>query len=566
MENSNEINTDIFSSRNLNKRMTDIIPINKYSLNSYDFQKELLFFKNEILKDIHDIETKQNEKLINYIEEQTKTIKSYENKFLEQNQKISYLSNKIQDSFNKEKFEKYISEFEKKFEHTFEEMESKIIFLRSYIKDALETQEKNIHEFIFYPGKIGPKSQFRDFHAFIDYVLNNIKQLGAYQEILKIHETHKLKNNLEKELKTIQLQIKNNFNSLTRFTLEKINESEQKMINVLQDYNTQFVDVRLENNQNANKLQKKMNEISNDFEQIIRIRKDFTLKNEEQDKKFENIFQNIENSENKIIEQKKELNNIDTKFNLLTTYIDNQNFENINDYFSKNSSNLPNNKNNRIQSAKDFIDSHLKLISKGIIMNKDNSNNNRTLSETKDLNSEYNENYDFNNIKTFNINSLKHKKNFIMNKKLSFKGDSFIKKYINGKISIGEMYNHPSNVLYKNKNKDIYSNIFNLTKLQSNLESTKNNKHNVNNLKYSKNKIITKSLSDGNYNSRNSKLLEHENFLKEIISITDRKNKLNHFLSPFSSFHKFSHNRLNEQQLLREKKYGQKRKKLLIIQ
>ena len=420
MENSNEINIDKYSSRNLNKRMTDIIPINKYSLNSYDFQKELLFFKNEILKDIHDIETKQNEKLINYIEEQTKTIKSYENKFLEQNQKISYLSNKIQDSFNKEKFEKYISEFETKFEHTFEEMESKIIFLRSYIKDALETQEKNIHEFIFYPGKIGPKSQFRDFHAFIDYVLNNIKQLGAYQEILKIYETHKLKNNLEKELKTIQLQIKNNFNSLTRFTLEKINESEQKMINILQDYNTQFVDVRLENNQNANKLQKKMNEISNDFEQIIRIRKDFNLKNEEQDKKFENIFQNIENSENKI--------------------------------------------------------------------------------------------------------------------------------------------------LYKNKNKDIYSNIFNLTKLQSNLESTKNNKHNVNNLKYSKNKIITKSLSDGNYNSRNSKLLEHENFLKEIISITDRKNKLNHFLSPFSSFHKVSFNKLIEQQLLREKKYGKKRKKLLIIQ
>ena len=597
LEKSNEINTDKNSLYNLTNRKIDIFPNTKYTLNNYDFKKELLFFKNEILKDMHNIEAKQTEKLINYTEEQNKIMNSYEKKFLEQNRKISYLSNLIQEFFNKDKFEKYFIEFNTKFEHTLAEMKSKIYLLQNDIKDVLNKSERNLREHIFYPGKIGYKCQFKDFHAFIDYVLDSIHQLGAYQEILKSYELHKIKKNLENELKTVEVQIKNNFNILSKFTLDKINESEQKMINVLQDYNTQFVDVRIENNQNANNLQKKINEVSHNFEQIIKIRKDINLKNEEQDKKFQNIFQNLEENENKLIEQRKELNNIDAKFNILTTYIDNQNAENYKDDFNINSRKISNNKINgakRIQSAKDFIDRQLRLIAKGIIINKDNSNtnyNNKTLSATKEYNNEVSKNHDQSedkNIKTNNIKSQQqHKKNFLMNKKLIFKGDSFIKRYITGKISIGDMYNHPNNVLYKNPNNKIpyesspprinknssqkndKSNIFNLTKIQSNLSSTKNNNIktiNIENSNYSKNKIITKSLSDGNYNSRNSNLISHENFLRNINSMINRKNKFKQFLSPLNTYQKTSYNRFIEQQLIREKKYGKKRNKLLIIQ
>ena len=586
MENSNEINTDKNQSRSLNKRKTDINPINKFTFNSYEFQKELIFFKNEILKDIHDFETKQDEKLVNYIEEQTKIINSYEENFIEQNQKITYLSNMIQDSFKKEKFEEYFAEFNTKFDKNLSQIETKIYRLQNDIKFVLNQQEKNFREHIFYPGKIGLNYQFKDLHAFIDFVLDSIKQLGAYQDILKSYEIHKIKNNLEKDLKTMQLQIKNNFYSLTKFITDKINQSEQKMLNNLQNYNTQFVDVRLENNQHANDLQKKMNEVSNNFEQILTIRKDINLKNKEQDKKFENIIQNMEESENKIIEQKKEINNIDTKFNLLTTYIDNQNAENINDNHSssKNLNNIKSNRKTRIQSAKDFIDTQLRLISKGIIPSKDIINNNRTLSESKINNSEFNDNYDNDN-RTFNVNKQHHKKSLIMNKKYSFRGDSFIKGYITGKISLGEMYNLPSEVFNKNNNNDKIkneinplkikhnlttindnTNILDITRLQSILENKKNNKLNINNIKSQKNKFILKSLSDGNYFSRNSKLVNKENFMKEIFSITERKNIFNQVLSPLKSYQKIPNYKLLEQQLNREKKYGKKRNKLLIIQ
>ena len=76
MEKFEEMNNKHFSTRNLNKKITDIISKNKFTINNNnsDVKKELQFFKNEILKDMRNLEAKQAEKLINFKEEQTKVI------------------------------------------------------------------------------------------------------------------------------------------------------------------------------------------------------------------------------------------------------------------------------------------------------------------------------------------------------------------------------------------------------------------------------------------------------------------------------------------------------------
>ena len=594
MELSNELNKENYSSQNINKRITDIISKNKFSLtNNKDLQKDLLFFKNDILRDLRTMESKQNEKILNYNEAHLKILNSYENKFLAQNEKIEYLSNLIMDYFKKEKFEKYFIEFSKSFEETFAEIESKIYLLQNDIKDVLYKQQKFFNENLLYPGIIGYKCKFKDFHAFVDYVLESIHQIEEFQELLKGYELHKLRKNLDNDLNTIQLQIKNNFEILSKFTTEKVNESEEKMKKVLDDYNTQFVDVRIENNKNADDLKKKINEVSHNFDQIIKIRKEINKKNEEQDKKLEDIYQNIVDNENKIIEQKKEINNVDIKFKLLTTFIDNQNDDNNNDY-SGNLINNKFNKSNRIQSAKDFIDRQMRLISKGI--NNNNNDNNKFLNKTE-YNSISNDRYD--NIKNINnnktIRSINNKrfstKNFVMNKRMVYRGDSFIKKYITGKIAIGEMYNHPKNLTKKEKNEIKYdtspirtnkynspienkSKFFNLTKLQSPTFSRRKTQIkllNINNGNLQTNRIITKSLSDGNYGSPNTKLMSHENFMKEINDILYKKKIYNPVPQPFTNnYQRTSYNRFIEQQLIKDKNLNdgtkKKRKKLLIIQ
>ena len=613
MEKTDEIQNENFSSRSLNKKITDIISKNRFNLNNnYDIQKELLFFKNEILKDMRNLESKQTEKLIDYREKQIKLLNSYEVKISEQNEKITYLSNMITDYFRKDKFEIYFEEFTKKQEKNFAEMASKIYSLQDNIKDVLYKQEKFFNENVLYPGIIGYQCKFKDFHAFVDFVLESIHRIESYQEILKSYELHKIKKSIETDLNLIQSQIKTNFDVLSKFTTEKVKENEEKILKVLDDYNTQFVDVRIENNTSANNLKKKMEEVAQNYEQIIKIRKEMNMKNEEQDKKLEDIIHNIADNENKIIEQNKEINNVDKKFNLLTTFIDNQNEENDNLFNSFNSGKFSNNKfvnSRRIQSAKDFIDRQLKLIARE--EEKYGKEENNKILYNTNITYGYNNKFvsnknNYNNIKKNNFrtinNSIPQRKSFVFNKKLVIKGDSFIKRYITGKIGIDEMYNHPKNQKDKNKANRFQnetspsrkiqnfspiedkSKIFNLTKLRSN-EDKKEKKYNdflnykknkpknlnINNNNFQNNRFITKSLSDGNYNYPNTRLMNHENFMEEINNILTRRHRNIQIISPINdNYQKTSYNRFIQQQLIKDKKLNnvlpKKRKKLLIIQ
>ena len=179
---------------------------------------------------------------------------------------------------------------------------------------------------------------------------------------MKNFELHKIRKNLEYDLNALQLQIKNNFRVLSSFTTEKINESEQKMKKLLDDYNTQFVDVRLENNKNANEIQKRIDEVTNNFDQIIQIKKEINEKNEEQEKKMENIINDIHNNENKIMEHNQEMITANKKFNLLASYIDNTVMDNSNEYYNFNSGYYYNKSpKKRIQSAKEFIERNLRF-------------------------------------------------------------------------------------------------------------------------------------------------------------------------------------------------------------
>ena len=617
MKEIEEINNNYFSNQKIKEKISDIINKNKISINNnYDLQKDLLFFKNDILRDMRNLEAKQTEKLLNYREEQSKVLNSYEQKFVEQDEKITYLSNMIVDYFRKEKFEKYFEEFARKLQKDFAEMASKIYSLQDEIKDVLYKQEKFFNENVLYPGVIGFQCKFKDLHAFVDYVLESIHDIEIYQETLKGYELHKIRKNLETDLNTIQTQLKTNFNILSKFTTDKVNESEEKMLKVLDDYNTQFVDVRIENNKNANNLQKKMDEVANNFDQIINIRKEINMKNKENEKRFEDIIQNIADNENKIFEQNKEINNVDKKFNLLTTYIDNQNEENYDQYNNSYSRNFISNKYNntrKLRSAKDFISRQMRLIAREEekYINNDNYNTlnktgynygyNNKFTNYKNVNNNNNH-----NLRTINNNIINTRKSFVMNKKLVLKGDSFIKRYITGKIGINDMYSHHKDDKEANKGnnelrKDLSptkrskskffspindkSKFFHLTKLQSNEDNKyKKDIHlnkikthrpkmlNINNNNFQNNKYITKSISDGNYNYPKTRLMNHENFMDEINNILIKRHKKNiQIFSPLNSnYQTTSYNKLIQQQLINDKKLNnvlpKKRKKLLIIQ
>ena len=484
-------------------------------INQKNMQKDLLFFKDDILKDLRLIQKKLKEDFIIQKDEQTNTLNLYEKKIEAQAQKIDYLSNLITESMKKTNLEELLEKLSSKTEENFSKIEYKINTIQKEIRDSLYKHEKLLNETILYPGIIGYECRFSNFHSFIDYVLSNIHQILVYQELLKSYELHKIKNRIDKDLNIIRLQLKSNFKTLSEFTTEKINESEKKMKNILDDYNTNFFNIRVENNEAAKALKNQISEVANSFNKIIEIKNEIDEKYDEQDKKIENIKKDISNND---AELKDEISNVDKKFDLLTNYIDN----NIsgNDNIMKIGRNFGAFKGRRVQSAKEYIEGKI---------NYNNYNNN------------FENDYINNKMKKYN-----------------FKAESFIKRYIKGKIGIGDMYKHPKdfvkdkkgknrietpkiilykeslseNKLIKNKLNNNQKHLFSLTTVKSIKnkkkydkinKSFKNSKSNEESLKINSNINSNLNLSDSKNNMEDN-LNTNTNNIKTNSKIYNKKN------------------------------------------
>jgi hypothetical protein len=461
-----------------------------------NFQQDLIFFKNDILKDFREIHRKLKEELSFQKDEQISTLNIYEKKIEAQAQKINYLSDLITENMKKTKMEESFEKFSTKTEQNFSKVDYKMNCMQKEIRDGLYKQEKLFNETLLYPGIIGYECRFATFHSFVDYVLSNIHQLKVYQELLKSYELHKIKGRIEKDLNFFRVQLKNNFKTLSEFTTDKVNQSVTEFKNLLDEYNTKFVDIRVENNENARQLKEHIDEVANSFGQIVDIKNEIIEKYDEQEKKIENMKLDIMNNDHKIIEQRNEFTKFDKKFDLLTTYIDRQlsqqqNMNNSNyNSMNNNNYNMEKSRNKKIihsrrihsASAKEYIEEIIK--------------ENFSDTEAKKIN---------------------------RHKKYNFKGEGFIKKYIKGKIGLGEMYKHPKDlgeepVLMKMK---IYKKSFSEKSIIKNKNSKKNNQQffNLTTVKTIKNKKNYKNKSD----EESAKLNSNTN-----ISLSRNMNKEGH--------------------------------------
>ena len=395
-------------------------------LNPKNIQKDLLFFKDDILKDLRILENRLYENISIQKDEQQYKLNLYEQKIESQTQKIAYLSNLITESKQKTSVEENIEKFKLKTEEDLAKIDLKMNLIQKEIRDGLYKFDKLFSETILYPGIIGYECRFSNFHSFVDYVLSSIHQFIVFQELIKSYELHKMKNKMEKDIKVVLLQLKNNFKDSSKFTIEKINESETKMINILNDYNSKFIDVRFENNKSATELRSRIDDVANSLNKIMEIKNEIDTKYEVQDKKIEDLKINIISIDNKIEERNIEFTNIEKRFDLLTTYIDKYVIQNELDMssYDKSRNNIMY-KGRSVHTSKEYLNQFINAID----LEKHSNNN-------------------------------KKGQNMKKNKKYFFKGVGFIKRYITGKIGLEEMYVHPKDLEHdKNNEKKISPNI-----------------------------------------------------------------------------------------------------------
>ena len=282
-----------------------------------NIQHDILFLKEDILKDFRLIETKLNSKyekinsnVLTKIHKFEITLEAMNNKIIELSTLISTDNNIHQKIANLYEFKTNISDTLLTHNIAIKENEYKI-------KESINKYDKLIDESIVYPGVIGGSGRFKNFHDFIDYVLTSVNQFITFKE-KNVIDYKGYKTKIEGLLKSIKMQFESIITTNNKYTNKKINELEKRIKEVINTQESKIFDARLENNKIEQSLLNKIEDINKKLKLIMNIKIELNEKYDEEiiklkeyNKEISCKFENYEKEINSIKEQYNKLSELE---------------------------------------------------------------------------------------------------------------------------------------------------------------------------------------------------------------------------------------------------------------
>ena len=337
-------------------------------------QKESILFREEILKEVKDLQ-----KIINDTTKFQLEIfdKKYINKFDNITSQLSQISQLI--SFSKDLKEKQddLITFKNKSLEKFTNFKQQLTFIQYESKDLVKNLEKMIQTQILYPDLIGKNGKFRTFHLFVDYVLSHLKTLIDFKENNNINSyaNKVFSSKLESLSQGLKSQMNNVLTTSKQFSAKFMDEFEEKMNIKLEEQKTKLIETNKESFDKISSSYDKINQkIYNDVQQMITFNKD--------------IINRYDNEINELKEENKKVKTIIDRYrkvleillNEFKEYFNKSHFNaNIKGYFNESPINYSKEKDkithNKISYLKLYISGKISLSD---LLNKkiQNSNNN----------------------------------------------------------------------------------------------------------------------------------------------------------------------------------------------
>ena len=254
------LQTDNFNAISNNKNSKTII-----NSDLRDIKQDLLFFKNDVLKDIRKMEEKLNSKLTEQSLVNNEQYEVYE-------KKLDILSTKLTNvntiaSDNSELIQKInaLQAFKGKTEDSLSSLSIRIINVQKESRDSVTKLDKMFEENIKYPGLIGRNSKFHNFRAFIDYVMKNIKLLNEFKEEIQDFEFEEFKRKINSDLKDLRFLINDNYKNTKKLIENNIKDLDNRYNLLNENSNKKFE----ENEENINQFKNKIYDFFNKYEEIM---------------------------------------------------------------------------------------------------------------------------------------------------------------------------------------------------------------------------------------------------------------------------------------------------------
>ena len=273
---------------------TEVSKDNNKDLISNPFQKEFIFFKNEILKDINllikDI-TEKYEKHYLFLNSETSKL----NELIKNSEKkINNLTNLISISNHIQSVLESLTAFQKKTESYIITNDIRFLNLSHEVSDNISRHDNIIKDSVIYPGIIGPSAQFQNFHELIDYFLKQITEMLSYKE-KNTMDLIQYKTRLDNKINMIKTQLDDFIDDISHQNKKEFNKMEGK----INDFSLKIDEIvdsyKIENEKNLDDIKQKNKEFMDKVEENI---KSINEDNDSIKKKLKKIAHR-ENKENK---------------------------------------------------------------------------------------------------------------------------------------------------------------------------------------------------------------------------------------------------------------------------
>ena len=246
-----------------------------------NLKQDILYLKDDILKDFKQIESKLNTKYEKINSTTLSKLDNFEKAIQTMKQKIFDLSSLISTDKNIQQKVSQLYEFKTKTEETFITQELSLKNNAKELKDAINNYDKIIYNSVIYPGIIGNNSKFNNFHQLIDYVLQNISQFTTFKD-KSILDFKSYKNKLESLVSSFKIESESIMNNAKEYVNKKNEELEKKFKDILNNQESRIFDLRLENNKLGLSLENKIDKLNNERKKILKIKNEIYNKfNEE---------------------------------------------------------------------------------------------------------------------------------------------------------------------------------------------------------------------------------------------------------------------------------------------
>ena len=142
-----------------------------------DSNAQLIFFKEEILKDIRRFESKLTLKYNSELNKNTSKILKMQESLDEMNKKIESFTSLIKTDLEMEKRTNNLSTLYSTLEQEMLSQDIKLKNINNLLNETITKFNDEFYMSIIYPGVIGPTGKYKTFNEFIDFVLLNINNI-----------------------------------------------------------------------------------------------------------------------------------------------------------------------------------------------------------------------------------------------------------------------------------------------------------------------------------------------------------------------------------------------------